>query len=181
MELLRFDRFEEMDFPKLMEIYRESNLENVPYFFPEERDQERGLRAVEAGFRDYLANDFFTKPGRRCYVLSDGGRWAAGIRLSPVPKRKNAWYAEALETTPTLRRRGYARKLLELLFRDLAKDGPFEIADSVGKDNTLSLAFHESMGFQICQENAVNPLDGSVNPDARGLRYRFEGKTRLPR
>ena len=88
MRLLRFDRFEDLDFPKLMEIYRESNLENIPSFFPEETDPERGLRRVEAGFRDYLRNDFFSVPGNRSFVLSDGARWASAIRLFPVPARE---------------------------------------------------------------------------------------------
>ena len=44
MELLRFDRLEDLDFPKLMEIYREGNIQTIPYFFPDETDPERGLR-----------------------------------------------------------------------------------------------------------------------------------------
>lgn len=175
MKLLRIERFEDLDFPKLMEIYRESNLENIPYFFPEESDEALGLRRVEAGFRDYLKDGFFTEPGNRYYVLADGERWVSAFRLYPIPGRERAWYAEALETAPTLRRRGCARKLLELLCRELAKEGPFELRDSVGKGNLPSLAFHENAGFTVCQEDSVSPLDGEENPRAKGLRYRFEG------
>ncbi len=175
MKLLRFDRMEALDFPKLMEIYRESNLENVPYFFPEETDPERGLRQVEAGFRDYLERDFFASAGNRYYVLADGARWVSAIRLYPVPEGVGAWYAEALETAPDCRRRGCARKLLELLCYELAKEGPFELTDSVSKRNTPSLAFHESAGFTVFQEDAVSPLDGETNPRCYGLRYRFDG------
>lgn len=175
MKLLCFERFEDLDFPKLMEIYRESNLENIPYFFPEETDPERGLRQVEAGFRDYLEKDFFESPENRYYVLEDGERWASAIRLSPIPERERSWYAEALETAPDCRRRGYARKLMELLCYALAKEGPFELTDSVSKRNLPSLGFHESVGFTVYQENAVSPLDGEENPREKGLRYRFEG------
>ena len=175
MKLLCFERFEELDFPKLMEIYRESNLENIPYFFPEETDPERGLRQVEAGFRDYLEKDFFESPKNRYYVLEDGERWASAIRLSPIPERERSWFAEALETAPDCRRRGYARKLMELLCYALAKEGPFELTDSVSKRNLPSLGFHESVGFTVYQENAVSPLDGEENPREKGLRYRFEG------
>ena len=175
MKLLRFDRFEELDFPRLMEIYRESNLENIPYFFPEETDPERGLRRVEEGFRGYLKKEFFARPGSRYYVLADGERWASAIRLYPIPEQEGAWYAEALETAPALRRQGCGRKLMELLCFSLAQEGPFELTDSVGKGNTASLAFHESLGFEVFQQNAVSPLDGEENPLARGLRYRFEG------
>ena len=175
MKLLRFDRMEESDFPKLMEIYRESNLENISYFFPEETDTERGLRAVETRFVAYLKNDFFTVPGNRYYVLEDGGRWAAAIRLYPVPERAGSWYAEALETAPSLRRRGFARKMLELLCFSLAKDGPFALTDSVNKRNEASLAFHRSRGFEIFADPAVCALNGRVNENSYGLRLRFDG------
>ncbi len=174
MKLLRFDRMEDVDFPKLMEIYRESNLENIPYFFPEETDRERGLRRVEAGFRDYLQNDFFAESGNRLYVLADEARWCAAIRLSPLSEPGN-WYAEALETAPALRRRGYARKLLELLCRALAEEGPFALRDSVGKRNEPSLAFHRAAGFTVWQENAVDPFSGETDARARGLCYSFGG------
>ena len=175
MKLLRFERFDDLDFPKLMELYRESNLENIPYFFPEETDRQRGLRAVEAGFRDYLEHGFFEEPGNRYYVLSDGERWASAIRLSPIPERERAWYAEALETAPALRRQGYGRKLMELLCFSLAQGGPFELTDSVGKRNTASLAFHESLGFTVWQDPSRSPLDGEINERSLGLGYRFKG------
>ncbi len=178
MKLLRFDRLEALDFPKLMGVYRESNLENIPYLFPEEKDPERGLRAVEEGFFDYLRTGFFAAPGNRYYVLDDNGCWVCAIRLSPVPSRASASYAEALETAPTQRRKGYARKLMELLAFSLAQDGPFELTDSVHKKNEASLAFHKSVGFEIVQENAVCALNGNVNEQAYGLRYRFEGRDR---
>lgn len=176
MKLLQFDRLEELDFPKLMEVYRESNLENIPYFFPEEKDLERGLRGVEERFFTYLQTDFFASPGNRYYVLVEDGRWASAVRLFPVPDQKRAYYAEALETAPELRRRGYGRKLMELLLAALAQDGPFVLTDSVHREYEPSLAFHRSLGFEVSQDNAVCPLNGKVNPQAVGLRYRFEGR-----
>lgn len=176
MELLRFDRVEELDLPRLMEVYRESNTDNISYFFPEETDRERGRRAVEARFCDYLRTSFFAAPGNRYYVLSDDGRWASAIRLLPVPDRPGAWYAEALETAPDLRRRGYGRKMLELVFAALAREGPFEVTDTVSKQNAASLAFHRSLGFEVFQDPAVSALNGSVNPRSFGLRYRYGGR-----
>ena len=175
MKLLCFDRMEDLDFPRFAEIYRESYLATISYFFPEETDQERGLRKLEAKFLEYYRTDFFAVPGRRCYVLADRERWVSAIRLYPVPGRPGAWHAEALETAPDCRRRGYARKLMELLCFALAKQGPFELSDSVGKHNEPSLAFHKACGFEIVQEEAVNPLNGQANPRAYGLRYRFDG------
>lgn len=175
MKLLRFEHLEDLDFPKLMEIYRESNLENIEYFFPEETDRERGLRGVEEGFYDYLKSDFFRGAGNRYYVLADGSCWASAIRLCPVPDRSGAWYAEALETAPALRRRGYARKLMELLFSALAREGPFELTDSVSRRNEPSLEFHRALGFQVFQDPAVCALNGETNPNCVGLRWRYDG------
>ena len=175
MKLLRFDRPEDLDFPKLMEVYRESNLDNIAYFFPEETDRERGLRAVEAGFRDYLTGDFFASPGNRYYVLEDGGSWVSAIRLFPVPEQPGVWYAEALETAPEQRRKGYARRMMEMLFDLLVREGPFELWDTVHRQNAASLAFHRSLGFEIVQDPAVCPLNGHVNPQSCGLRYRCAG------
>lgn len=175
MELLRFDRLDDLDVPKLMEVYRESNLENLPVFFPEEPDPARGLRRVEERFFQYLQTDFFAAPGRRYYVLADGERWVSAIRLFPVPGQARDWYAEALETAPGCRRQGFARKLLELLCRSLAEDGPFTLTDSVSRKNEASLGFHTAMGFQTWQDPACCPLNGRTNPNAVGLIYRFGG------
>lgn len=175
MKLLRFDRLEDLDFPKLMEVYRESNTQNISYFFPEETDRERGLRGVEEKFYEYFETDFFAAPGRRYYVLADGENWTSAIRLFPVPGQTVAWYAEALETAPDCRRRGYARRLFELVFRELSAEGPFVLTDSVNRNNDASLAFHGAMGFQQFQDPACCPLNGNTNPRALGMIYHFAG------
>ena len=72
MELLRFDSMEALDFPRLMSVYRESNTENIPCFFPGETDPGRGLRQVESRFGEYLRTDFFAAPDNRYYVLEEG-------------------------------------------------------------------------------------------------------------
>lgn len=175
LELLRFDRRNMPGPTKLMEIYRQSNLENIPYFFPEEQDPARGLRRVEESFIDYLSRDFFQNPGNRYYVLSAGERWASAIRIFPVPEQPGVWYAEALETAPDLRRRGFGRKLMELLCLALAEEGPFTLTDSVSRTNAASLAFHEALGFEIWRDPAQCPLNGRTNPRSLGLGYRFGG------
>lgn len=183
MELLRFDRLEDLDFPKLMEIYREGNLRTIPFFFPDETDPERGLRGVEEKFYEYYQTDFYAAPGRRSYVLADGDRWVSALRLFPVPGQKGAWHAEALATAADCRRRGYAKRLFELLFRALGAEGPFVVTNSVNRDNAASLALHEAAGFQLTQDPACCPLNGKTNPKAFGFTYRFEGweaPSRLP-
>ena len=172
MRLLRFDRMEELDFPRLAEIYREGFLATISYFFPDGTDPERGLREVEAKFLEYYRTDFFAVPGRRCYVLEDGGRWVCAIRLFPVPGQPGAWHAEALETAPDCRRRGCARSLFTLLFEDLASEGPFTLTDTVNQTNVASLALHEACGFERVQDPAVCALNGKTLPGKYGMRYR---------
>ena len=58
--LLRITDFAGLDTGKLMKIYTESNYENTDYFFPDETDKETALKKVEAGFTEFLRDDFFT-------------------------------------------------------------------------------------------------------------------------
>ena len=77
--LLRFDSLNDLDFPRLMEIYRESNTENISYFYPDCTDKEAGRKQVEERFRAYLKDDFFAKPGNRYYVFEKDGVWLTAI------------------------------------------------------------------------------------------------------
>ena len=172
--LLRFDNFEELDFPGLMAIYRESNEENAAEFYPDCRDPEEGRKMVEERFRGYLEDDFFTRPGTRYYVLRRGDEWVSAVRLFPVPERDNCWYAEALETRPDRRREGAAYELLRALFEELSRDGTFEITDSVSKKNEASLKLHKACGFKVFQEESVCVLNRYRNPWAYGLKYAGE-------
>ncbi len=171
--LLIFDNPADLDFPKLMEIYHESNTENIPYFFPECLDEAAGRKRVEEKFRDYLEKDFFSHPGNRYYVLKEEEEWISAVRLFPVPGRERSFYAEALETRPDRRRQGYGSKLFSELFSELSKDGAFEITDSVSKRNEASLQLHLSCGFRVFQECSVCALNGYENPKAFGLKYSF--------
>ena len=170
--LLSIWHLKDLDFPKLMEIYRESNTENVPDFFPDETDLERGRKRVELEFLKYL-EEFFREDGNCYYVLADKESWLSAIRLYPVPGKDRAWYAEALETRPDRRREGFGRELFRQLFLELSSAGGFEITDSVSKRNEASLKLHLSCGFEIFQESAVSALSGNENPKAYGLRYRW--------
>ncbi len=177
--LLEFDSFDSLDLPKLMEVYRESNEENAAEFYPDETDPEKGRHLVEQKFYDYLKDDFFRREAVRYYVLEEDGKWVSAIRLFPVSgsngegpeaEAPGAWYAEALETAPSFRRQGYARKMLGLLFDRL--EGPFEITDTVSRTNAASLQFHLSCGFDIYQDPACCALNGKINENAVTMRYR---------
>ena len=169
-ELKCIDCFADMDFPKLMEIYYESNTDNVPFLFPECEDRDSGRLLVEKRFREYL-QEFFETRGNRYYVLTSGDQWIAAIRLFPVPDCPGSYYAEALETRPECRRQGYGRTLFRLLFESLSKDGDFEVTDSVSRKNEASLKLHLSCGFEVYQETSVCILNGYENPNAYGMRF----------
>ena len=171
--LLRFNALDELDFPKLMEIYRESNTENVSFFYPDCTDLEAGRKQVEEKFYVYLKDNFFSKPGNRYYVYEEDGVWLSAIRLFPVPEDPCLYYAEALETRPERRREGNAAALFRLIFEKLSGDGYFEISDSVSKTNEPSLRTHLSCGFRIHQEKSVCILNGYENPNAYGLVYTY--------
>ena len=79
--------------------------------------------------------------------------------------------AEALETAPDCRRRGYARSLFSLLFRELEAEGPFTLTDTVKQTNAASLALHAACGFECFQDPAVSVLTGKTLPGKYGMRY----------
>lgn len=171
MELLEFYSLEAMDFDKLMEVYREGNEENVAYFFPEETDMDKGRKAVEQKFYEYLKTDFFTEAGRRYYALEKDGKWVSAIRLFPVSGAENTFYAEALETAPAERRKGYAKKMMEMLFEKLGEKGTFEITDTVHKKNEKSVQFHLSCGFEIYKDPAECVLTGKIDENSYTMRF----------
>ena len=96
--LLRITRYSDVDERKLMDIYSESNDENTEYFFPEETDKDKAVRLVEAGFLDFLKNDFFKQSEASVWVLKDNGIWLSALRTCKV--RPDLHYLEALETRP---------------------------------------------------------------------------------
>ncbi len=181
MRMLEFASFESLDFPKLMGVYYESNVENAAEFFPDEADPEKGRRMVEQKFYYYLKDDFFRREGVRYYALEADGQWVSAVRLFPVSRSDGekpeagaakAWYAEALETAPSCRRKGFARKMMLLLFDRLGSEGQFEITDTVSKTNAASLQFHLDCGFEVYRDPACCILNGKINENAVTMRYR---------
>ena len=54
--LHRIAEYSGIDERKLMDLYAESNTDNIEYFFPDEEDKQLALSKVEAGFLDFLRN-----------------------------------------------------------------------------------------------------------------------------
>lgn len=160
--LLRANSIRELDFPKLMEIYIEGNLENGADRWPEE-PAPRQLQLAEEAFRDYLSRDFFSVSGAVYYIWQEGGAYVSALRLEPY---KDGVLLEALETRPQLRRKGYGQALVRAVLNQV----PGKIYSHVHKRNTASLGLHEKCGFLRISEQAAY-IDGSVNDRCCTLRY----------
>lgn len=166
--LIRITEYGDLDKRKLMDIYSESNYENTDYFFPEEPDKEKAVRQVEAGFLDFLKNDFFSKPEAAVWVYEENGTWFSALRTCRV---SDVYYLEALETRPDQRRKGYAALLLSAVADAMKKEGPFRLYDCVSKRNTASLKTHEKCGFRIVSEEGYDYLLEEADDHDYGLEY----------
>ena len=56
--LIIIKKYDELNERKLMDVYSESNYENVEYFYPDEKDIVSGIKKVEQGFLEFLKKDF---------------------------------------------------------------------------------------------------------------------------
>ena len=171
--LRRLDAFPQVDGRKLMDIYREGNVENAAYFYPDMEDKVQALERAEREFLHYLETDFFAKPGNVYWVLEEDGVWVSALRLSEIAP--GDYYLEALETHPGFRRRGCGAKLLTAVLEELKPQGPFRLRDCVGKKNVPSLGVHEKCGFRIAAQDGLNCLSGEVNDRCYGMEYAWEG------
>ena len=160
--LLIAERFRELSFGKLMEVYRESNERNGKERYPEETP-ERQLALAEEGFYRYLQEDFFSKPYARYCIWTENGSYVSALRLWPF---QDGQLLEGLETKPGQRRKGYAASLIRAV-QEHCPTGT-RIYSHVSRSNTASLGLHESCGFRVVQETA-RYLDGTVSTRAQTL------------
>ncbi|MBO4471181.1 MAG: GNAT family N-acetyltransferase [Clostridia bacterium] len=171
--LRKITEYRDLDERKLMDVYSESNYENTDYFFPEETDKEKAVRQVEAGFLDFLKNDFFSKPEAAVWVYEESGTWFSALRTCRV---RDVYFLEALETRPDQRKKGYAALLLSAVADALKKQGPFRLYDCVSKRNTASLKTHEKCGFRIVSEEGYDYLMEEADDHDYGLEYCYPDK-----
>lgn len=167
--LYRFDSLEQLDFRRLMDLYAGGNEDNAEYFYPDIADRAQAIAMAERDFLNYLRDSFFSVSGRTYWVLEDGGIWVSALRLSELDG--GVYYLEALETHPAHRRHGYASRLLREVIAELTSHGPFRICDCVSKENTASLKTHESCGFVIASDPAVNYLSGETCDWEYGMEF----------
>ena len=171
--LLRIMKYCDLDERKLMDVYSESSYENTDYFFPDEADKNAAVRKVEAGFLDFLKNDFFNLTDAAYWILEIDGIWVSALRTCRV--QKGLYYLEALETRPDHRRKGYGAILLSSVADSLKKDGPFRLCSCVSKRNIASLKTHEKCGFLIVSEKGYDYLNEEADDHDFGLEYCYSG------
>lgn len=166
--------YADLDGPRLMEVYAESNRENTDYFFPDMTDKALAVKKVEEGFLQFLRDEFFAGPGPVYYVLEEAGEWVSALRLNEV--QPGLYYLEALETRPGYRRQGCAARLLHRVIEHLKEKGPFRLCDCVSKGNEPSVRTHLACGFRIVSETGHDYLQGADDPGDYGFEYRFDGQ-----
>ena len=163
--------YADLDGPRLMAVYAESNLENTDYFFPDMADKAMAVQKVEEGFLQFLRDEFFTGPGPGYYVLEEAGAW---VRLSEVQPK--VFYLEALETRPDRRRQGCGSRLLRKVTDHLRSQGSFRLCDCVDKQNEPSVRTHLASGFTIASDVGHDYLRNEDDPCDYSLEYRYEGE-----
>ena len=169
--LARITAYRDLDARKLMNVYAESNFENTDYFCPEESDKRLAVQKVEAGFLEFLRDEFFNLAEASYWILEENGLWISALRTCLV--QPGLYYLEALETRPDQRKKGYGTMLLSGVVEAFGKEGPFRLCDCVGKKNIASLRTHEKCGFQIVSEEGYDYLQKEADERDYGLEYRF--------
>ena len=62
--------FENIDQRKLMDLYRESNEENIAFFYPQMQDKRETLAKVERDYLSYIKNAFFLPKAMRMSFMN---------------------------------------------------------------------------------------------------------------
>lgn len=153
---------------KMMDIYQESNEENIDCFYPGATDRSQALAKVEADFLRFIGQ-FLSEEKNTYYVWEENGEWVSALRLT---RFQGFCYLEALETRPDCRRKDCGEALLRAVLDHLKQLGPVEVRDCVSKKNLPSLTVHQKCGFAIESQAGVDYLDGSADNRCYGMVYR---------
>ena len=165
--LLMVDKLKNLSFSQLMDVYEEGNRENGKEFWPNLDPAQQMLQA-EQEFYQYLRQVFFPTENARYYIWEEQGHYVSALRLEPY---RDGMLLEALETTPSRRKKGYAARLIQAVQAVCPEQ---KIYSHVSKRNVASLRTHEKCGFRRIADYAVY-ADGSVN--SRSYTLCWEGRT----
>ena len=142
-------------FGKLMDIYQEGNQENGAERWPDE-PAGRQIALAEEDFYNYLQQVFFKTESAVYLIWEEKGRYVSALRLEEF---RDGLLLTALETHPQMRKRGFAKMLVEAALEYV---GDVTVYSHVSKKNVASLRTHEKCGFRKVLDYAVY-ADGSVN------------------
>ena len=142
--------FQELDFDALMQVYLEGNRENGEDLYPEETP-ERQMELALRDFENYLRHDFFSNKDARYWIWSEDGVYLSALRLEPY---EDGLLLEALETHPEYRCRGYAKKLICAVMKQLPAGT--RVYSNISKRNTPSLVTHRACGFNKLLDYSVD-------------------------
>ena len=169
--LHRITSFDGIDSRKLMDIYREGNLENADYFYPDEPNRPLAIQKCEADFLHFLETNFYQREGSEYWILEEENTWVSALRLNQI--EDGFYYLEALETHPLFRKKGYAARLLNGVIDVLKQRGSFKICDTVSKTNEASIGTHQKCGFEIVPGAAIDYLNNETSSDSYGMQYSY--------
>jgi ribosomal protein S18 acetylase RimI-like enzyme len=175
--LIKITDYSQIDERQLMDIYAEGNLENTDFFHPEMTDKKAAVKEVEAGFLNFLKNEFFARVNSTYWILEEKEIWVSALRISQI--RSDLYYLEALETRPEYRGEGYASQLLTSVITELKENGSFCLCDCVSKKNTASIKTHLKCGFRIISEAGYDYLQKESDSKHYGLEFRYSATQQL--
>ncbi|MBQ4564797.1 MAG: GNAT family N-acetyltransferase [Oscillospiraceae bacterium] len=144
-----------LDFLQLKAVYAEGIEENGAYFYPNASREEQ-LALSTRDFWEYLTANYFLVPENRYWIWKESGQYISALRLEAY---SDGLLLEALETRPAFRQKGFAKKLIEAVLKQLPSGT--KVYSQVSKHNVASLATHNSCGFSKVMDFAVEP-DGTI-------------------
>ena len=162
-----FDRYEDMDFRQLMDVYVQWNCDYGKNQYSRHSENLQMLYA-EQDFYDFLIS-FFLNENARYFVWAPQKRYTAALRVQPY---MDGLLLEALETAPDDRRKGYATDLVKATISYYSIQKPWTIYSHIRKSNKESLSVHYKCGFSVISNDAVF-LDGTYHKDAYTLVYKY--------
>lgn len=136
MRLIISNKVGKVDLDRLMEVYRESNYENMISLSYDCLDD------LESAYKDYLKKDFLENKDNYLAVLANGESYLSALRLH---REDGGYLIEAIETKPEFRNLGYGLSLLFLVRKRISE--AFYLRSEVSENNIKSLNLHKKLGF----------------------------------
>lgn len=151
----------QLNYEKIMQVYQQSIQQSGVENYPDLEDNRQLLEA-EQDFYLYL-NTFLRQKDSFCAVWVEEGSYISALRIEPY---RDGVLIAGLETAPTRRKMGYAKKLLSATVQYLDGKNIPKIYSHIHKNNIASVKTHISCGF-VCAFDYAAFVDGSVDYQSR--------------